>query len=691
MTQAELGEKLNAATTENLLATLKSVPSTNNLFVPSKNLSPLLNYLTPFLALKKTGNFEKVLWLEALTNSEDVDSIVETYSLIVLIRAHPEDLELLVRLWNRVKYNTELTIIVKDLKLSFHYEILSHMSKSGLSLLEKVTSFDENVTTFTISSLCTLANWKSYPTCIHDFVFSLDLENGGLLLYFNNPLSQISQLSHAVADVLKYTTTQREIFKLKNAFAKGDHSSLLMGNLLNDKIPEMLSELLSEPERTFYDAKLRGNADLVVLERNLDYFPILLSQTNYMGFLDDIIGTKDEFNSELRDNVKLDDETYEGLKHINVSSIETVLRDLARKLIADENQLKERNAGKTDASDLKEYANEAKLLASKKEEVEKHLDLVRETFAKLDANRSGTEQYDIKKEWLALQNELFDSDYKHRLASIYTFLDKYTSFEMIATLIVLVSLTSDGLYQSDYDKLELDIVLNFGLGAGLALRRLAELKLIRTTESNSFLGNFTFGRTETTTTSTASASTTLNDSSDELGFDDVANLALTGGQNVYKSTYTLISKFWNLHPFDENERVAKSVSDYAVPNFALASNTVPLTNRVVESLYFRDFLTYTPVNNVRRRPNWEKLNLDTMLKGQTVDRNLCDDLDDRKSNSSLATYKQEYVIVVLIGGISRAEISVFQHLQNRLGNKKLLVFTSGLVNNEKLMQALKQA
>lgn len=691
MTQAELGAELNEATTQNLLAALENVPTSNNLFVPSKNLSSVLNYLTPFLALKKSGHFEKVLWLDALVDSDDIDAIVETYSLIILIRAHAEDLRLLVKLWNTVKHNTRITVIVKDLTLSFHYEILSHMLKTKASLLEKILTLDENATTYKISNQCQLTNWETYPVCIHDFVFSLDMEDGGLLLYFHNPLDQISQLSAAVVKVMKYTTSQRTIFKLKNAFAKGDHSSLLLNNLLDDKITEMLSQLLTETEQSFYQNKLRGNTDLVVLERNLDYYPLLLSQTNYMGFLDDVVGTKDEYNNELQDNVKLVDETYDALKHINVSSIELVLRDLARKLIADENQLKEKNYGKTQAADLKAYANEAKLLASKKEEVEKHLDLVRDTFGKIDSNREGNEQYDIKKEWLALQNELFDDDYKHRLASIYSILNKYTSFRIVATLIVLVSLTSDGLYQSDYEKLELEVALNFGLAAALTLRKLNEYKLIRTTESNSFLGNFTFGRTETTTTTTtAGVTATLGEANDERSYDDKTLLGLTGGQDVYKSTYTLISKFWNLHPFDENQGAVKAVADYAVPNFALASNTVPLTNRIVESLYFRDFLTYTPVNSVHRRPNWEKLNLDTMLKGQMIDKNICDELDDRKSAGASSGYK-EYVIIVLIGGISRAEISVFQHLQSKLKNKALLVFTSGLVNNEKLLHAISEA
>lgn len=693
MSPAELGKKLNAVTTRNVLRVLENVPTQNNLFVPSQELSALLNYLTPFLALKKAGNFDKVFWLDALAGSEDIHSIVETYSLIILIRAHEADLQLLTTLFQRIKNHTQVTIVVKDLSRSFYYELSKRVFHLETQLPDHYALADENLLVLNVTNYCQVMKWKTFPTCIEDFVFSVDMDLGGLLLYLRNPLSQVSKLGEAIADIMAYTTSQSDIFKVKNAFAKGDHSSLLLNNLLDDKIPAMLLELLNPSELDFYQNKLRGNLDLVVLERNLDYLPLLLSQTNYMGFLDDMIGTKDEYNSELANNVKVSDEIYEQLKHINVSTIELVLRDYAKGLIAEEKQLKEKHYGQTQASELKAYASEAKKLASKKEEVEKHLVLIRDSMAKLDSNITGHERYDIHKEWLSLQNDLFDNDYKNRVASMFKIINEYTSFEIVATLVSLVSLTSDGIYQSDYEKIEREVALNFGLAAALALRNLNEFKLIRVTENNSFLGNFTFSRTETTTTTTAGATRTTaapGEVSDEKAYDDPPLLGLTGGQDVYKSTYTLISKFWNLHPFEENQVVAKTIEDYTVPNFALASNTVPLTNRIVESLYFRDFLTYTPINNVYRRPNWEKLNLDTMLKGQTIDKNVSDELDNRKALPT-PEFKKEYLIVVIMGGITRSEISIFRHLQTRLPNKTLLVVTSGLVNNKKLLNAMQES
>lgn len=690
MPQAELGKKLNAVSAKNLLGLLKSVSSSNNLFVPSRELSPLLNYLTPFLALKAAGNFDKILWLDTLAESQDLSAIVGSYNLIILIRSHEVDLQLLITLWNKIRHKSQITLIVKDLNRSFHYEISKRLLKENV-LLEKIALIDQDLTVFDTSSHILLMKWKTYPTCIQDFVFSIDIEDGGLLLYFRNPLEQISQLSEAVVDILRYSTTQDNILKLKNAFAKGDHSSLLLKNLLDGKIPEMLARALNSGEQEFYLDALRGNTDLVVLERNLDYFPLLLSPTNCLGFLDDIIGTKDEYSNELNNGVKLQDETYNMLKDINVSSIESLLRDAARALRQEREILEHKNNKTTQTSELKAYLNDVSALDARNKEFEKYIDLVELAFGKFESNKSGDEKYDIVKEWLAIQNTLFDNDYKTRLASVFQLINEYSSFKRVVTLVVLVSLSSDGIFQSDYDRIELEIIVNYGLEAALTLKNMAEYKLIRVNENSSFLASFQFGRTETVTTSTEAAAPAPGAVNEERKYDDLSLLGLTGGQDVYKSmyTYTLISKMWNLHPPDDNQVIAKSIEDYALPNFTLASNTVPLTNRIVESLYFREFLTYSPVNNIYRRPNWKKLNLDTMIKGQTIDENLCDDLDDRKTLQTTGL-KPEYVIVVLVGGISRSEISVFQHLQRRLRskNKTLLVVTSGLVNNRKLLECM---
>lgn len=689
MLQAELGQRLNAASSSNLLGLLKIVTSSNNLFVPSKELSPLLNYLTPFLNLKSAGNFDKIFWLDALADSPDLHSIIESYSLIILIRSHELDLQLLIKIWNKIRHNS-LTLIVKDLNRSFHYEISKRLFKDEL-LLEQITLIDEDRTVFETSSHVQLMKWKTHPICIQDFVFSIDLDDGGLLLYFQNPFEQVSQLSDAVVDILRYSTSQDNMFKLKNAFAKGDHSSLLLNNLLDEKIPEMLSKYLNSGQQEFYLNILRGNTDLVVLERNLDYFPLLLSPTNCMGFLDDIIGTKDEYNNELTNGVKLQEETYKMLKHINVSSIESLLRDAARALRTEREALEEKNNKAKQTSELKAYLNDVSALDARNKEFEKYIDLIEMAFGRFDSNKTGNEKYDIAKEWLGIQNSLFDDDYKSRLASIFQLMNEYTSFERVITLVALVSLSSDGIFQSDYDKIELEITVNYGLESALTLRNLTEYNLIRINENSSFLANFQFGRTETVTPSTEGAAAASGAVSEERTYEDLSLLGLSGGQDVYKSmyTYTLISKMWNLHPPDDNQVTVKSIEDYVLPNFTLASNTVPLTNRIVESLYYREFLTYSPVNNIYRRPNWKKLNLDTMIKGQTIDENLCDDLDDRKTLQTTGL-REEYVIVVLVGGITRSEISVFQHLQSRLQMKKktLLVVTSGLVNNRKLLKCM---
>lgn len=125
-----------------------------------------------------------------------------------------------------------------------------------------------------------------------------------------------------------------------------------------------------------------------------------------------------------------------------------------------------------------------------------------------------------------------------------------------------------------------------------------------------------------------------------------------------------MNKFWNLHPYEDDNSGAELskqqqqdltnlVQIYLNPSFTLPGNTVPLTFRIIESLYFRDFLKYKPVNNVKSRPNWDNLGLNTMIAGKSVDMNLEDVNDD----------KLKYLIVVFIGGITRSELTCLKYLE----------------------------
>lgn len=679
------GTKLNDSTLENLHGALAKVTTSGNLLVLARPLSSLLNFLTPFLNLKTRGKFDKTIWLDTLL--ETSTDIVENYATIIFI-IQDSDLAAFSLAWAQLNLlKIKVCVIVKDLSRSFFFELSTKVFRANReSLLTKISDSDIRSSVHRLSPTCRLINWQTHPVCVQDFVYTLDMAQGGLKLYFFNPIEQTSKLSDAVVDIMSQTTSSSNIFKLKNAFAKGDHSSLLLNVLQEEKIPEFVGSKLAPNEQDFYMNKLRGNVDLVVLERNLDYFPLFLSQLNYMGLLDDLFCIEDEYNEILTNKERVNDELYENLRHLNFSSIGVKLNQLARYI-----QLEYENSDKLkDLHEIKKLVSNLGSLTTKQELVKKHTGLSEAVMKKIRENKEGDEKYNLKEQWLALQNDLFDLEYRPQVARLRHLVNEYATFPIIASLAVLVSLINDGIKQKDLEALESDVHQNFGLELLLVFRKLVECKLIKVNaRSNDFFGNFTFGKTEieTTTTSTASSTVAAKEAAEERTYDDISLLGVTGAQDAYKSTYTLINKFWNLHPAEDSATNAvEAVLDYAQPSFALSSGTVPLLARIVESLYLRDFLKYRPVISISKRPNWNNLNLDTMFRGHTIDRNLCDELDSRKS-TAVTDSRQQYVIVVILGGITRLEISVLRHLQSKLP-KKLMVVTSGIVNNRKLLQVL---
>lgn len=671
-----LGGKLNAATLEALFACFGKVRTDNNLLVISRAVLPLVNHLTAFSKLRDKGRVTQTIWLDSLPSPSELAQAAAAHSsLVVLVSLQDSDLHNLKALWQALQHTLSLPwhIVAKDCTRATYYSICQALGRPVL--LESCTKI-ELASTVRISERCRLLPWKTHPVFLEECVLSLDEPTGGLRDYLRNPLPLVSRLGDAVAQLVASTFTQPDSIKFRNVFAKGDHASLLATLVMRDRIPELLASSFSPAEQEFYDTKLSGNADLVVLERNLDYFPLLLGNLQYLGLLDDLFGLDEVTGLLVSRKESLVDELYVSIKHLNFAALGPKLNTLA-KFIQSEYSVSELAK---DMAELRRLVSSLGSLATKQELVRKHTVLCEAILDILKSDINGPYTHNFREKWVQIQNDFFDLEYKDQLAAFFAFLDEMISPEVALSFICLISLANDGVRPKDLESLEQAISISFGKTWAIALFNLKRYKIVKVnTKSNDFFSNFSFGRMEIETTTTTTTTAGVAQENDEK-YSDVLNVGVTGGQDVYKSTYTLINKFWNLHP-DDDERAIESVADYTLPGFALSAGTVPLTTRFVESLYFRDFLRYKPVNSVSRRPNWTGLNLDTMFKGQTVDRNLCDELDKRKPVSAV---RQEYLFVVYIGGVTRSELSVLQHLQARL-KKQIYVVTTGFVNNKKLM------
>lgn len=723
-----LASILKNTTLNNLFSVLSRVYTNRNLLVLDQDLSSVINYLTPFSKLKEHGKFDKIFWFKSLPTSEhELESLLSQFdSLIIVISPLHQNLVDITSFWNRILglvTRIRINIIYPNLSRNYLYELNSHLN-SKLDFNKIINLQIDQVNNFNIklNPYLKVINWVVSPFEIEDNVVSLILPLGGLLSYFNQPIEQLSKLSDLLIELIK-TNGQKDskfhgnFIKFKNIYGKGDHSKLLIKLITNEKFPQFLNENLSNLEQDFYLNKLSGNADLIVLERNLDYFPLLFNQLNYQGLIDDLFTINDELNQAVtidNSNYKLTDELYQNLKDLNFASIGIKLNQLAKFIQSKFQQHDKLN----DLKEIKNLVNNLGDLTNKQDLIKKHTTISESILNFIEKNDTGKfNQYEF---FLKFQNDLFDLDYKEQLNFVVRFLDENFNSSIILSSIILISLVNDGIKEKDFELLQLECFQNYSIEFTLKLDKLIESEIIKIIphSGNDFLGALTGyslgGGGATNSTNQAShnnTSTPSTSTSDLVDYDDVNKVGISGLQNIFKSNYTLINKFWNIHPLIEEEFEqyqsrqlqagatttdkddAKSglFNEYPHPSFALPSNTVPILCRLVEALYFRDFLKYKPINNLRRRPNWDNLGLDTMFKGKTTDMNICDN-SDTKTDKTAKNKPTEYVVIIIIGGITRSEMSTFKYLQQKLDdrgiNKQIIVLTSGIVNNRKFIEYL---
>lgn len=682
-------DQFNYLILDNLLNQFSKIYTSNNLLVLDPILSPLINFLTSFTKLKEHGKFQNILWLnnELLEVSSGV--LAKYASLIVVIPTDSiSDIAILHKLIHSKPdlHNLKLNIIVKDLGKPFIY----HVNKmfNGILNFENILLFENNSKPVSITTKIKLFNWSTYPI-YSDGILTTEINKfAGLNDYFERPLKQVNQLGTALIQLLFMGIENEQhdhIFKLRNIYGKGTHSKLLIDQLQNVKIPEFLNQNMSKLEIDFYLDTLHSNTDLVVLERNLDFTPCVFNQLNYHGIIDDLFDIRFEIiehltSKEANKNLSKDQLYSQDLKHLNFASIGLRLNKLAKVI---QQQFKTSTAhNKTSAeestiSDIKQLVSNLGTLSLQEELVKKHTIIGEEVLDKIN------KEYES---FLTFQNDIFDMDYKAHLSNLKFFINSNYPSDFVFATILLIGYLNDGISSKDVDWISVDLQENYGIESSVTLENLIANKMVRVINESS--GDFfsSLGLTKQKKQPLAN----------ESELDEDNSIGISGGRDVFKSNYTLINKFWNLHPFEDDDTEQQDMNQsgtneltnlldiYPNPSFALPGNTVPLLYRFVESLYFRDFLKYKPVNNLKRRPNWDNLGVNTMFAGDTVDMNLEKVNDD----------KSEYLVIVIIGGITRSEITCFKYLQERFKkqgkSKKIIVISNGIVNSNKLWKFMSE-
>lgn len=672
---------INTASATNLVTILDAIYTSNNLLVLNSTLSALINYLTPFLRLKERGKFQKLVWLGEFNQWKLV--VAQFDGLIVL--AESDGVGELVSFMRALPTTTKVYLVVKNLAMAdvALLEVLSESASTGDAAKITLQPVPLGSNHVKLSRNVRLYNWHVNPIVLN-MVITLQEP---LDSYWHQPLKQVSQLGAAIIDLIRLSpqfTGTGKLLKLRNVYAKGDHLCLLAQQVQHDRLEGFLSLELDALEQLFYRSKARPDTDLVVFERNLDYSAVAFNQLNYQGLIDDLFGIQLDV-AQVLPPVVLNDELFQDLQHLNFASIGHKLNHLARAIQVE--YLKKDSV--LTVQEIKLLVNNLGPLTNRHELIKRHteiseaiLNYIKFGNPTTDPTQTTLTTVDEYERYLEFQNDVFDLDYKLQVSALRQFCNANYSARTCVLAMVLVSIISDGLKERDFDGFVDELVQNHGLGLKFTIDNLVKYKVIKVVRGGSDL--FSFGLRDRL------GQPVMLELSD--GYDNIDELGVTAGQAGLKASFNTIDKFFNLHPDNDANTVPAAVKDgqlvneYLHPTFALPSLTVPVLARLVEALYARDFLTYRPVNNVLRRANWTNLGLDTMFAGKTLDVNLANGQDSRTASATT-----DYVLIVVVGGITWAEVSCLKYIEQRLNgrghNKRFLVLSSGIINSKQLLEA----
>ncbi|CAN3356953.1 hypothetical protein DICA2_C06700 [Diutina catenulata] len=427
-----------------------------------------------------------------------------------------------------------------------------------------------------------------------------------------------------------------------------------------------------------------------------------------------------------------DDPLLRHLRHLNFSSVGPRLNRVARAL--QEHQAAMR-PDEWDVAQLRGVVASVGTWAQQQQSVKRHTAVSEQILAAMD------------REWLAFETEVFDDEYPAQAARVRQMLARQARWDRAVAAVVLVSVVNDGVRRRDWEQWRGDVADNWGAGAWGVVEALRRHGVVAVADEGDFLTTFTRGKDkppEDVDRSSANLGITgaepvavrnyrlvekfwnLHPEEEEGGDSGGSggngagsgagsgagasggngggsggngggsggngggsggsggNGGSGGGNGSGNGSGDGSGDGNATTPTAPTATTFTSVADvYSQPSFTLPSNTVPVLVRLVESLYSRRFLRYKPVTNVRRRPNWEGLGVASFWKGPVVDTGLA--LSSGAGDGH--PVESPVTVVVVMGGVTRAELACFEWLRQRLG-RRIVVVAPEIVNRERVFRAM---
>ena len=562
---------------------LDIIGSQSKHFIIERSLSSPLNYLIPFSKFKREANIESVHWFEDSVDFED-----DRLPITILIHSGLDNVPKL-KIWIQRLSGRQIDLVITDdYSRSFQW----NLQQQGL-----------------IGDINTVTSWKlsiQTPLCDNLRLIHLQLAEFNSLYQYKTP-----NLASKLVDLLNQELSTQNLYITK-IFAKGLNSNKFVQHLkqrMESNLQNMdqlsKSKELKIKNGLFEQLDSGLQCDLMVFERNLDFLSVLLNQLNYMGIIDESLGI--DIN-----NVKLDEELvyfnespiFDKIQQMNFGLACDFLNEQAKSLQSQYDELVKKT--KTDIS--KDIVTQLKDLEDAKNNVALHTRISEFVLQKLDIKNSANFNT-----LLEFQQDLITQSLSYS-NSISTIQEWIYAFDYDAVtvlrLIGIISITFNGLRESDYNKLTNDIVEQYGIKYWSILQKLIKIGII----------------------------------------------TIRGDPSIIKN-YSQLSNSLQLVQQDDSE------GDISYRGYT------PLVTQVIRKTLNDD-----------KRSNWDDVDLSAII-GKSTEESL---INESKQGGASLQVEGSTVIVVMIGGLTYAELASLTHLAKN-SKRQFLVITDGVINTSKVI------
>ncbi|XP_071036136.1 vacuolar protein sorting-associated protein 33B [Parasteatoda tepidariorum] len=464
-------------------------------------------------------------------------------------------------------------------------------------------------------------------------LFSLELPDFFNAFYLKGDLSYIHTAATALVQLCKICGPIPKIFG-------------------QGRCAEMVVDLMKQiSEETVNDSQQTDRiSHLIILDRDIDFVSVLLSQLTYEGMLDEAFGINSSriiFPKEVTgkdDAIKVvlnsNDLIFAEIRNSFFASVFGVLSSRAKEL---QTKSETRNMS---VADMKNFVtNDMKKIRQLQSSLSLHIGAC-EAIMEKKSQDNFQEHLQIERDIIENQNAKDCIDY------IEDLINQQEPYTIALRLMCLLSIAQDGLLPSEYKSLATQFRQSYGCKYLPLLYNLKKLGLL--VEQSSLLpsGQTTAGK--------------IVEKVGRVGASRIAEKVATAVTLTKYSSFKSILRKFNLIPNEQDSdlRNPKSVS------YVFGGRYVPLIARVTEQV-----IVHGSLKNIEDGMK--------LLPGKTIMNFQVD--KDSGTVRPTTDFVSKTVLVYALGGITFAEIAALRHL-GQLNGCRILLATTSIINGTSLLK-----